>query len=453
MKLLAWFEIGDASASRWQWVQRSWALFGLLLIAATWRLWIPQTVYPRVPLLRVAGWLPPAGQWLALAVLVGSLVLSLAISLGLFARLGSLPRRGPLPRRGSLPRRGGASKTWLFLAFVAAMACLVLADQHRLQPWAYQLTICAMVFALAPSDSSHRAGGLALLRILTVSIYLFSALGKFDYQFLHTVGQEFLAAAAGLVGIEVATWSLTTRLALAAAFPLVELLVVIGLAAPRLRRIGVPLAVALHVSLLLVLGPWGLGHQPGVLVWNLFFIAQAGLLFAGSPRHDVAAPDAAKTVEPPRQSRAAACVVLAAVCLPLFEPLGWFDHWPSWGLYSPRNSRAIVQVHRAGLKKLPAELQPFLETADAEASWVTLDIDGWSLAALSVPIYPQNRFQLGVAESIAERYGLDREIRVHLLGISNRLSGARQATTLTGRQRIVAAGREFRLNAHPAEVP
>ena len=55
MKVFAFFEFGEVSASRWLWVQRCWELFGLLLILAIWRLWIPQSVFPQVPFFGPSG--------------------------------------------------------------------------------------------------------------------------------------------------------------------------------------------------------------------------------------------------------------------------------------------------------------------------------------------------------------------------------------------------------------
>jgi len=427
MKVLTFFEFGDVSAGRWQWVQRCWALFGLLLILATWRLWIPQDVYPQVPFLQIASALPAVCQWIALAVAVGSLVITLSV----------------------LPRLNDRGKAWLFLSFVVAMTLLILTDQHRLQPWAYQLVIYAVVFGTVPADASNRRRGWALLRILTISIYLFSSLGKFDFQFLHTVGQQFLSVALGNFGIRIDQWQWPLRLLLAATFPLAELSIVITLSVPRLRRIGVAATVFLHASLLFVLGPMGLQHQPGVLIWNAFFIAQILLLFSGSKRSDAASGEGPPSDERTPLRWAPTCAVLAVIALPLLEPFGWIDHWPAWGLYSPRNSRAIVEVHRAGLQRLPADLHDYVSNSDSDTNWVRLNIDEWSLATLSVPIYPQDRFQLGVAESIATRYDLDRTIQVRLLGMSNRMSGVREVKILRGRQQIMAAGDRFRLNAHP----
>ncbi len=428
MKMLKVFEFGADSPSRWRWVQQSWGLFGLLLILATWRLWTPQTVYPRVPLIEVAGVLPSACQWAAL-------------SIALFALATVLIFHAQIRDRG---------RRWLSFAFVASMLVLIATDQHRLQPWAYQMTIYAVVLGSMRSDRAGRRRGLALLRILTISIYLYSSLGKFDFQFLHSVGQQFLEVTGSFVGIDIQGWPWTARLWAAALFPLIELLLVAALVVPRLRKLGVAVAVTMHASLCFILGPWGLGHEVGVLAWNGFFIAQAVLLFAGSEPPAEATGATAPTEPAPRHWLATG-IVLAAGCLPLLEPLGWFDHWPAWGLYSPRNSRAIVEVHRAGIPSLPARLKPYLADAGAEASWVRLEIDAWSLEALAAPIYPQDRFQLGVAASIATQYGLERSIRVRLLGMSNRLNGVRQVKTLTGRQQLVAAAEGFRLNAHPVQ--
>jgi len=430
MRVLNFFEFGDVSASRWRWLQRSWAFFGLALFLATWRLWIPQYDFPQVPLLELGLALPGSTQWIALAVVVLTMAAILILSF----------------------RASRRADPWLFGGFVTAMAVLILTDQHRLQPWAYQWVIFAVVFTTMPIREENQRRGMALLRILALSIYVYSSLGKFDFQFLSTVGQQFLGVTVGFVGVSTDTWPWSTRLALAATFPLIELLLVVLLLAPKLRSLGVYAAVVMHSGLLLVLGPWGLAHQPGVLLWNLFFIVQAVLLFSGSAARRVVDVDFEKTTHSTSTSRSwlATSTMLAVLLLPLLEPIGGFDHWPSWGLYSPRNSRAIVEIHRAGVSDLPEHMRRHLKQAHPDARWLTLDIDQWSLATLAVPIYPQDRFQLGVAASMATEYDLDRTIRVRLLGMSNRFTGERQESILTGRQQILVARDKFRLNVRPA---
>ena len=88
--------------------------------------------------------------------------------------------------------RGGRWPAAGLLLFAAATARMVALDQLRLQPWAYQFMLMAVVLALA-----ERNAAFALLRLLIVAFYFHSALTKFDYSFLHTLGQQFLAVLAG----------------------------------------------------------------------------------------------------------------------------------------------------------------------------------------------------------------------------------------------------------------
>jgi hypothetical protein len=412
-------------------LRRLVALFALALLAVTWRLWTPQTVYPQVPFLGLLRDAPAALQWLVLA---GQ---GVALLTALLA-----------PARGRLGRIALA-------AFAGLTLAAVLFDQHRLQPWAYQFAVVAVVLAgCAPA----RAG--TLLRVLTISLYFYSAVSKFDYVFLHTVGQQFLAALLDFVGIDAAELSDLLRLALAALFPLGELLVALGLCFRRTSRVALAGAVATHLLLLVLLGPFGLGHKPAVLVWNVYFIAQDLLLFGG--RREGEAPAEPERVEsrelraesrtaaPRRNSLAAPAILGAVVLLPLLEPLGWFDHWPAWGLYAPKASRVVVQVRRSAAERLPKSLRRHLRAESEASPWLRLRIADWSLAALDAPIYPQARFQLGVAEAVVRRYRLARSAQIHLFTAADRQTGKRESETLVGLRGVENAAEWFWLNVHPA---
>ena len=86
-------------------LRRWWAISGLVLFAATWKLWTPQTEFPQVPLLCAAGAVPVSVEWLCFGIVLGTLV---AAALNRWTRL-----------------------SWL--AFAAALFALILIDQHRLQ--------------------------------------------------------------------------------------------------------------------------------------------------------------------------------------------------------------------------------------------------------------------------------------------------------------------------------
>jgi len=428
------FDPGPVAPTRVVWLRRFLALIVLGLVALTWRLWTPQAVYPQVPLIQWAIGAPRWLDWMGLAALaLAALAALLAAS------------------RDRLVRPA--------LALLAAsMLGMFLLDQHRLQPWAWQFAITAIVLALANSRRS-----VALLRLLTVGLYFWSAISKLDSSFLHTLGQQFLAA---LLGTLVDDWSEQSRFWAAAAFPFGEMLVAVGLCIARLRRASVVLAIIMHLLLVWILSPWGLDHKPAVLVWNLYFVALNLLLFWPRDQRQTKAiatwrttdrsssePAAGASTQPGRPPlRFGDCLVTAlvvvATLVPTLELIGWWDHWPAWGLYSSRVEQIAVYVAQRQADELSPELQPLLEAASSDG-WRRLRIDRWSLAALDVPIYPQNRFQLGVAAAVAEQSDLGWSIRVVELGPAGRFDRKRTSKELRGQDEIVRAADRHWLNAQP----
>jgi len=416
--------------ARCDWLRRVLVLFALLLLAVTWKLWTPHVSYPQVPLLDAFRATPAWLQWGVLGGQAISLLMAIAA-----------PKNDRRMWRFALASFAGLT---LFAALV---------DQHRFQPWAYQMAVIGVVLALCPATRA-----IVLLRVLTVSIYFFSAVSKIDYVFLHTVGQQLSGALLEFVHIDADAFSPITRLRLALLLPIGELLVACGLCWHRTRFAALIAAIAMHVMLFFAVGPWGLSHKPGVLVWNLFFIAQNLLLFTNrfpawavskEESSDEKPSQPASTTSNGLGVRFAHGLVIAVVLLPLLEPWGRFDHWLAWGLYAPKSSRAQTFIHRSARDRLPKALQSHLQEEQPDSPWLRLRIDNWSLNALDVPIYPQDRFQLGVAEAVGRRYGLNRLLRVVLMTPADRFTGKRESTTLEGVQAIVAARKRYWFNTHP----
>ena len=207
----------------------------------------------------------------------------------------------------------------------------------------------------------------------------------------------------------------------------------------------------LHLSLVVMLGPWNLDHSNGVLFWNILLIIQAWFLFVkpiAEPRESspssslspsaTAVASADKTVG----KRFAAAVVILAIVMPATERWGYWDHWTSWALYSPHSSRAEVQIHRSAMDQLPADMPPFLVDDDSDG-WHRLQLNLWSLDRLNVPIYPQARFQLAVASRVAHLYDLSDSVRVIVKGVADRRSGVRKEQRMMGRKEIDAALKHY----------
>ena len=400
-------------------IARLTAIAGLALFGVTWRLWTPQTVFPQIPFVACAAPFPGFVDWTLFACAVVFL---------LFVAILSRARpESPVARRAAL------------LAFVVAVLGLMALDQHRLQPWAWQFVLIAVILATSTDDRSAR-----WLRVLVIGIYAHSAISKFDSGFLQSHGQRLVAAALGVFGGSLGGLSESTRQALAFSLPLGELLCAISLCVPRVRRVAVVASIAMHAALFLSLGPWGLNHKPGVLIWNAFFIWQNVILFWKIPSRE-SEPHAERARSPMEGFAVAA--VFVGVALPVLEPLGYFDHWPAWGLYASRPERVTVFVHGTQRGRLPKSVQQFTE--QREGGWCRVDVDGWSLRTLDAPVYPQGRFRLAVALALAERHQLGEGIRVIWESPAHRRTGQRETRDLQGARALRTETSRFRINVEP----
>ena len=442
--LFKYFERDADSDVIWFALQKFWALFALALFVVTCGLWLPQTLFPQVALIELFNGFPSEITYAAMAVVFIAL---LSILVGKFP-CDSMPR--------SLKIR-----FLLWGILVDAIVLLWLTDQHRIQPWAVHLVVGALVFI-----SCRPQRGVALLRILAISIYIYSALGKFDYQFMHSVGPQLLAGLAELIGVDMQTWDSTLVSKLSLLLPLGELLIGIMLCHRRTRKLAVLSATIMHICLAVLFSPVGLNHEWGVVVWNVFFIFQNDMLFGTTLLAGVSkcrskskpATAAAEvelsghTIDKPVKPQTlwiGQLILTAVLVLPALEPFAVVDHWPSWGLYSPRNSRVLVRVYLSAGTKTD-EIEEFFQPQFGNAPFRVLDLSRWSLETLGVPIYPQQRYQLGVALAVAQKYNLGRAIEVDLLSMSDRLTGSRERETLRGVEAIKMACQRYRLNAVPA---
>ncbi|MCG8653321.1 MAG: hypothetical protein MI861_26015 [Pirellulales bacterium] len=378
----------------------------MLLIAGTYRLWMPPSAFPQVPLLKMPdfpGWI----DWVPIGLVVPSLLAVICF-----------------------PNRRGC---WWIVAGGLGLAFLI--DQHRLQPWAYQSAIYALVLAMV----RHEVWARRLITSIAISVYVYSGLGKLDYQFCHTVGQEIIDVIArplgGLPGLDD-----STRLRVACLLPLLEMFFGLCLIVRRLRPYAAVAIIAMHLCLLLVLGPWGLNHSYGVLIWNAALILQAWCLFVIPSRRDrpVEAPPA--HLSGTTVGRAlAACLTVIAIVMPLFERRQYWDHWLSWALYSPHSSRVDVELSPVAVESLDPSRRQFLEEDHDQDGWQRLSLGRWSLESLGVPIYPQARYQLGLIRQVADDHAWRDSVRVRVGGVADRWTGKRDEQYLIGRSEIEAA--------------
>lgn len=381
---------------------RFWAASLLTLIAATWPLWFPILAaadYPAIALPAAAGRVPPSGLS-AVSLLLVCALLRVTVA------------------------RADARRWWWLVAATLVIGFAI--DQHRLQPWAYQGALYAVAFAGLDPARARR-----WLIVLAASVYIYSAVGKLDYQFAYTVGQDLLAVVCRPIGGLPAAWEPSRRALAALGFPLLELLGGIGLLIPRTRATAAVVIIAMHAGLIMILSPWGLDHSDGVLVWNAALIAQAWLLFWRRPTWRRRPASAAGPIQ---------VILLAGLLAPLGERSGYWDHWPSWALYAPHTSRVEIEIQAAATDRLPPSLNRRLAPDSDGDRWHRLDLAGWSLQQRRVPIYPQARYQLELARWISRQFDLGDQVRVRWRGTADRWTGQRTDRWLLGEDELHRGG-------------
>ncbi len=342
---------------------------------------------------------------------------------------------------GLLATQGLAAAGWRWRSMLWAnlplLGYVVLQDQNRFQPWAYQFAVIALAMAWTTPARSIR-----LARWYVCGIYLYSGLSKLDASFCLELGPAFLSAALVPFGLDPSAWQGSTRTLACLAMPAFEVAVALLLLSSRGRRLGLAGAVGQHVALLAILGPWGLGHSTIVLIWNLALIFEDILLFGGTPIPDEAGPAT-------WPSRAAESFVWVSLILPAGERLGFCDPWPAHALYASHVERPEVFLHEDDLDRYPSSIRRRLAPADA-TPWRRLDLTGWSRDLRGTPLYPSSRVGNAIAESLEARYGGLRPVRLVSNGPARMWDGVRPRDEALGIRAIRRRGDQFRLNAHPA---
>jgi hypothetical protein len=325
----------------------------------------------------------------------------------------------------------------LGLATVMLTVGLILQDQNRLQPWVYQFVMMTLALAM-----TSEARALALARVFLVALYVHSGLSKLDVSFCDELGRTFLETAVHPFGLTPERWPRVWSRTAVLAMPLGELAAGIGLVFARTRRIALVGVVSLHIALIAILSPAGMGHSAIVLVWNAAVLVEDVILF-GAPG-TVWPGISGTTVD-----RAVAALVLIAVLLPLGERSGVWDTWPSFALYASHAERTDVFIDHDELETFPAEVKRH-GSSRAEEGWVRIDLTAWSRSERGVPLYPQGRTANGVAEAFAGWRGRPRLVRVIQWGRAEPWTGRRTRVELFGLDAIRRWGDRYWLNAHPA---
>lgn len=368
-------------------------------MALTWPLWFPlESVLPAVTM-----WGTPrlAMAWESLL----SCSLLIFFSWGLFSKV--------------------RHSQWLQIsqwAMFLSLMLLVMLNVQRFQPWLWHFVLMRMALSIGQSDQTQlEKPGLVWAQRLTIAIYFFSAISKFDHYFLTHQANQLLAGLFHATGFNDAFLSDEVRLLLKDFFPVGELLVALLLMSARTRIYGLMGATALHAGLLLTLGPLGLRHNPPVLVWNILFLSSTWLCFW---QFRTSKGPGVSWFRADKSSMFQSTIVKLAIVFPLLEWIGFADAWPAWCLYAARQGTASIEVRTS---TPPAQfLTDALQPVDLEG-WQQLDVHRLSFQQTGAPPYPAGRFLNAWGEWISHQPGVE-QVRVRIGGPPNRWNGRQTHT-------------------------
>jgi uncharacterized membrane protein YphA (DoxX/SURF4 family) len=388
----------------------------LVMVGLSWPLWIDLTEFPAVPFVRWFPDYPRRLSWLGLLALAGGLLSAMSDRIG----------------------RGG-------LVFsIAVLVWLVLGDQLRLQPWVYQYLVMGTILATLPPRSA-----LAFSRLYLASMYLHSGLSKLDAPFISEMGPLLMQTLGRILPFDPRRLIPPGRESLVLVLPVFEIVVSILLLIRWTRFVGYLGLVLIHAALLLILGPWGLGHSTIVLVWNVALAVEEFFVF-----WPIGEVEPGRMVWSWREKLIG--VPFALVLLgPFLERLGVFDSWPSHALYASHCERSDIVIQGETFFSLPGPLR----IAAVPRHWLkdTWDLSPiqWSRAVRGVPVYPQARYVNGLAEWVARRVegndsgGVGASVRVNHSLRPDLATGQRGSLGAKGMESIRDEGGRFWFNAHP----
>lgn len=279
-----------------------------------------------------------------------------------------------------------APRRALLIAVFALLLLVALQDQSRWQPWFYQYAIMLLAIVLAGSD--RREAALNTCCLIVSATYIWSGLAKLNPNFVTDV---FPGLAEPFIGARLAHAQFVRPLAFVA--PLVECGAGIGLLFRRSRLAALFCAIAMHLFILMAIGP--LGHRFNIVVWpwNLAMIAFLPILFFRR-REDPDLRDIIWGRGFPFQK----VVLMLFVFMPVLSFFNLWDHYLSSALYSGNRNSGVIYLSDAVFDRLPEQIEDYV--TDEGPNVNGLDINSWSLGEMNVPSYPEIRIYTNVARQI-----------------------------------------------------
>lgn len=268
-------------------------------------------------------------------------------------------------------------KKWFFVLMLSFLLVLLLQDQMRWQPWVYLYVASLFPFALIRRPTEKL---LPYFQLLLVGVYLWSGLYKFSGAFIELTFDKMLHTLLLIDNPE-------TRESLhflGYSIPVIEVLIAVGLIVPGTRKIAVFSGISAHIVILTYL--LVNGQNTVVYPWNVAMILLLLTVFYKTDNSLAFWRNSSLRTAILQGSAAFFFIVM-----PVLNPVGLWDNYLSFKLYSGNNGYFCVGLGKDQYRKIDTELHGYFWQVQEPRGKYWLLLNKWALDELNVPFYPEMR--------------------------------------------------------------
>ncbi len=338
------------------------ALATLSSLLVSWKLWIGERLFPRIPAFDA---LPVLNNAIEIFI-YGAMLLSCV-----FIFLSRKPR-----------------VFILTLLLLASAMCL--ADVNRLQPWVYLYALLFFVMLFynwRVDEPRDYTPVFSTIRLTIIAFFIWDGFHKMNYSYIHETWPWMLHPFESVISHK--ALSLLSKSAFV--LPAIEILAAVSLFFPTLKRIGIPTLFLLNIINLVCLGPFGNNFNPVLWPWNICMIIMVYIVFAGR------AESRYYHLYHTLQFKPLYLVLFCAIILPA---INFNSRLNTRGLtnFTPGQINGVsVELSDEAAGKLPLYISSFVSHREGK---ILLNVNRWAMFELSSPINASSLIYYRIVEEV-----------------------------------------------------
>ena len=267
-------------------------------------------------------------------------------------------------------------------------SCLL--DQNRWQPWEYQYVF--MLFVLWYNKKNEELASMLLIVIIS-STYIYSGLQKFNPHYITLVWKKIFMEDFFRIPQTITNQVVAMRLGYI--IPLFEMSFGISLFIKRTRKFAIVSSIAMHILLMLVVGPGGVNYNLTVWSWNIAMVVFLLLLWNSQVDFK-----SLKKVAKPSYNW---LPLVAWAVLPKLNFFGYWDFFLSSSLYSGRVDVCFIKLANPPPNFILKKYYKVKATGDT-SHIETIAMQTWTMDELDTPPYPQKRMYKKIKKQWLKKY-------------------------------------------------